>query len=145
MQTKSRQERDGKSYYIFLRRNTYATSTSRYSTQIKIQSIGGRPPGRLFSWPGLRPRRKWRFLCSFSLPPSLPCRPSLWLWALAWVFGASSISWRATAPTTPAPMLMCGKVTNKNLIGRPTAIPNFIIQKKQDKHNRLLCFFCILS
>lgn len=42
-------------------------------------------------------------------------------------------------------MLMCGKVTNKNLIGRPTAIPNFIIQKKQDKHNRLLCFFCILS
>ena len=69
-----------------------------------------------FSWPGLRPRRKWRFLCSFSLPPSLPCRPSLWPWAPAWACGASSISWRATAPTTPAPMLMCHKVTHKNLI-----------------------------
>ena len=30
-------------------------------------------------------------------------------WALAWVCGALSICWRATARTIPAPMLMYGK------------------------------------
>lgn len=33
-------------------------------------------------------------------------------------------------------MLMCDKVTQKNLIDRPPTIPNFIIRKKQNKHNR---------
>ena len=36
--------------------------------------------------------------------------------ALAWACGALSICWRATARTTLAPMLMCHKVTHKNLI-----------------------------
>ncbi len=37
--------------------------------------------------------------------------------------------------------LMCHKATQKNLIGRQPTIPNFIIQKKQDRHSHLLCFF----
>lgn len=47
--------------------------------------------------------------------------------------------------TTVPAMLMCDKVTHKNLIDRPPTIPNFIIRKKQNKHNRLLCFFRIPS
>ena len=56
----------------------------------------------------------------FSLLLSRLCRLSLLRWALAWACGALSICWRATVPTTRAPMLMCHKVTHKNLIdGNP--------------------------
>ena len=37
-------------------------------------------------------------------------------WAGRSVCGAASICWRDTEPTTPPAMLMCGKVTHKNLI-----------------------------
>ena len=42
------------------------------------------------------------------------------LWLSLWVpvsaCGVLSICWRVMVTTTPAPMLMCGKVTHKNLI-----------------------------
>ena len=42
------------------------------------------------------------------------------LWLSLWVpvsaFGVLSICWKVTATITPAPMLMCHKVTHKNLI-----------------------------
>ena len=46
---------------------------------------------------------------NFSLLLSRLCRLSLLRWALAWACGALSICWRATVPTTRAPMLMYGK------------------------------------
>lgn len=39
------------------------------------------------------------------------------------------------------PMLMCGKVTHNKLIDSNLTIPNFISNKEQNKHSRLLCFF----
>lgn len=41
----------------------------------------------------------------------------------------------------PATMLMCGKVTHNKLIDSNLTIPNFISNKEQNKHSRLLCFF----
>ena len=43
--------------------------------------------------------------------------------------------------TTQVPMLMCGKVTHNKLIDSNLTIPNFISNKEQNKHSRLLCFF----
>ena len=57
-------------------------------------------------------------ICSSFLPLLILCRPLLWLSALAWACGALSISWRDTAAIIPVPMLMCRKVTHKNLIDR---------------------------
>ena len=70
-------------------------------------------------------------------------RPSLWPLEPVWVSGVLLTLWKVMAMIILARMLMCDKVTHKNLISRPTTIPNFIMQKKQNRHNRLLCFFYI--
>ena len=44
------------------------------------------------------------------------CRPSWLPWAPASACGAASTCWKGMGPTTPARMLMCHKVTHKNLI-----------------------------
>ena len=72
-----------------------------------------------------------RFLCPFTGKPHLRQKGVLWNFSTAqsayyrlWLslleqdlaFGALSISWRATEMIIRAQMLMCGKVTQKNLI-----------------------------
>ena len=54
-----------------------------------------------------------------SLSPSVPVSQC----------GVLSTSWKATATTTPAPMLMCGKVTHKNLIDSSPLFRKNIISK----------------
>ena len=56
------------------------------------------------------------YIWSFSIPQSMSFRRSLRRLAVVLAFGASSIFWKVTATTTLAQMLMCGKVTHKNLI-----------------------------
>ena len=75
-----------------------------------------RPHRAAFFMAGAMPPEKWRNVCSFSLPLSLLCRPLLLLSALASACGAWSTCWKVMVPTTPARMLMCHKVTRKNLI-----------------------------
>ena len=53
-------------------------------------------------------------LCSFFLPRSILCRPSLLPSALVLACGAWWICWRATDRIILAPMLMCHKVAYKN-------------------------------
>ena len=72
---------------------------------------------------------KWRLIWHFSHLQSTLYRPSLLLSALALACGAWSICWRATARITRAPMLMCGKVTHKNLIDSSPLFRKNIISK----------------
>ena len=86
--------------------------------------------------PGKIPE-KWRTIWHFSHPLSPLCRPLLSRWARASAFGALSICWRATARTTPAPMLMYGKEASnrKQEIDRQHhTIPNQRNQRPKDKH-----------
>ena len=64
-------------------------------------------------------------ICSFSLLPSTLCRPSLLPSALALACGALSTCWRATAPITPARMLMVNKEAQQkqDKDSSPAAIP----------------------
>ena len=78
-------------------------------------------------------------ICSSFLPLLILCRPLLWLSALAWACGALSISWRATARTTLVPMLMCGKVTNDNLIDSSHYFRN------TDQYEKLMWGFSYIS
>ena len=55
-------------------------------------------------------------LWHFSIAQLLLCRPSLWASAVPCVFGAVSTFWKVTARITLPAMLMCHKVTRKNLI-----------------------------
>lgn len=61
-------------------------------------------------------RQKVRHIWNFSIVQWIRYRPSLWAWAALCVYGAASICWRGTGPIIPPAMLMCGKVTHKNLI-----------------------------
>ena len=72
---------------------------------------------------------KWRLIWHFSHLQSTLYRPSLLLSALALACGAWLICWRATARITRAPMLMCGKVTHKNLIDSSPLFRKNIISK----------------
>ena len=72
---------------------------------------------------------KWRFIWHFSHLQSTLYRPSLLLSVLALACGAWLICWRATARITRAPMLMCGKVTHKNLIDSSPLFRKNIISK----------------
>ena len=72
---------------------------------------------------------KWRLIWHFSHLQSTLYRPSLSLSALALAYGVWSICWRATARITRAPMLMCGKVTHKNLIDSSPLFRKNIISK----------------
>ena len=86
--------------------------------------------------PGKIPE-KWRTIWHFSHPLSPLCRPLLSRWARASAFGALSICWRATARTTPAPMLMYGKEASnrKQEIDRQhRTIPNQRSQRPKDKY-----------
>ena len=56
------------------------------------------------------------YIWSFSIPQSMSFRRSLRRLAVVLAFGASSIFWKVTGRTTLRQMLMCGKVTHKNLI-----------------------------
>lgn len=78
-------------------------------------------------------------ICSSFLPLLILCRPLLWLSALAWACGALSISWRGTAAIIPAPMLMCGKVTNDNLIDSSHYFRN------TDQYEKLMWGFSYIS
>ena len=55
-------------------------------------------------------------LWHFSIAQLLLCRPSLWASAVPCVFGAASTFWKVTGRITRPAMLMCHKVTHKNLI-----------------------------
>ena len=57
-------------------------------------------------------------LWNFSIVQLILCRPSLWASAARFAYGAASIFWRDTGRTTRQAMLMCHKVTHKNLIDR---------------------------
>ena len=46
------------------------------------------------------------------------------------ISGALSTCWKVTATTTPAPMLMCGKVTHKNLIDNS---PSLFLKLRENK------------
>ena len=72
---------------------------------------------------------KWRLIWHFSHLQSTLYRPSLSRSALALAYGVWSICWRATARITRAPMLMCGKVTHKNLIDSSPLFRKNIISK----------------
>ena len=72
---------------------------------------------------------KWRLIWHFSHLQSILYRPSLLLSVLALACGAWLICWRATARITRAPMLMCGKVTHKNLIDSSPLFRKNIISK----------------
>ena len=72
---------------------------------------------------------KWRLIWHFSHLQSTLYRPSLLLSVLALACGAWLICWRATARITRAPMLMCGKVTHKNLIDSSPLFRKNIISK----------------
>ena len=74
-----------------------------------------------YKWSGhpqikLRDRAKEENVWHFLTQQSVYCRLSLWLSVLVLASGEPSTCWRATAMITPVPMLMCGKVTHKNLI-----------------------------
>ena len=56
------------------------------------------------------------YIWSFSIPQSMSFRRSLRRLAVVLAFGASSIFWKAAAMIIRAQMLMCHKVTHKNLI-----------------------------
>ena len=56
------------------------------------------------------------YIWSFSIPQSMSFRRSLRRLAVVLAFGALSIFWKATAMIIRAQMLMCDKVTHKNLI-----------------------------
>ena len=56
------------------------------------------------------------YLWNFSIVQLILCRPSLWASVERFAYGAASIFWRDTGRTTRQAMLMCGKVTHKNLI-----------------------------
>ena len=56
------------------------------------------------------------YIWSFSIPQSMSFRRLLRRLAAVLAFGAWSIFWKATAMTIRAQMLMCHKVTRKNLI-----------------------------
>ncbi len=70
-------------------------------------------------------RQKVRHIWNFSIVQWIRYRPSLWAWAGRSVYGAASICWRDTGPTTPPAMLMYGKEASnrKQEIDR-TSIPN---------------------
>ena len=55
-------------------------------------------------------------LWNFSIVRLLLCRLSLWASAVRCAFGAASTFWKVTARITLPAMLMCHKVTHKNLI-----------------------------
>lgn len=57
------------------------------------------------------------------------------------VSGEQSTCLKDMVMTTQVQMLMCGKVTHNKLIDSNPTIPNFISNKEQNKHSRLLCFF----
>lgn len=57
------------------------------------------------------------------------------------VSGEQSTCLKDMVMTTQVQMLMCGKVTHNKLIDSNLTIPNFISNKEQNKHSRLLCFF----
>ena len=60
----------------------------------------------------IKEKRLWNSLTLLSKSS----RPSLLPSVPVSAFGVLSICWRVMATTTPAPMLMCHKVTHKNLI-----------------------------
>ena len=107
------------------RKRTRTSSTMMTSTiqtplhkrfETKCPEVCNLPPARAaFFVTGENPE-KWRLIWHFSHLQSTLYRPSLSLSALALAYGVWSICWRATARITRAPMLMCGKVTHKNLI-----------------------------
>ena len=68
----------------------------------------------------------------FCRPSSLPSEPVL-------ASGALSTCWKVTATTTPAPMLMCGKVTNDNLIDSSHYFRN------TDQYEKLMWGFSYIS
>ena len=63
------------------------------------------------------------YIWSFSIPQSMSFRRSLRRLAVVLAFGASSIFWKATAMIIRAQMLMCHKVTRKNLIDSSPLFP----------------------
>ena len=65
--------------------------------------------GRVLPFPAI-------YIWSFLILQSMFFRRLLRRLAAVLAFGASSIFWKATAMIIRAQMLMCGKVTHKNLI-----------------------------
>ena len=65
------------------------------------------------------------------------------LWLSLWVpvsaFGVPSTCWKVMVTTTPAPMLMCGKVTNDNLIDSSHYFRN------TDQYEKLMWGFSYIS
>ena len=65
------------------------------------------------------------------------------LWLLLWVpvsaFGVPSTCWKVTATTTPAAMLMCGKVTHKNFTDSSHYFRN------TDQYEKLMWGFSYIS
>ena len=68
-------------------------------------------------------------LWNFSIVRLLLCRLSLWASAVRCVFGAASTFWKVTVRITRPAMLMCGKVTHKNLIDSSPLFRKNIISK----------------
>ena len=79
------------------------------------------------------------YIWSFSIPQSMSFRRSLRRLAVVLAFGASSIFWKATATTIRAQMLMCGKVTNDNLIDSSHYFRN------TDQYEKLMWGFSYIS
>ena len=73
--------------------------------------------------------KRRNLLWNFSTVQSRYCRLSSSHSVLVSASGARSICWRATATITPAQMLMCGKVTHKNLIDSSPLFRKNIISK----------------
>ena len=79
------------------------------------------------------------YIWSFSIPQSMSFRRSLRRLAVVLAFGASSIFWKATAMIIRAQMLMCGKVTNDNLIDSSHYFRN------TDQYEKLMWGFSYIS
>ena len=79
------------------------------------------------------------YLWNFSIVQLILCRPSLWASAARFAYGAASIFWRDTGRPTLQAMLMCGKVTNDNLIDSSHYFRN------TDQYEKLMWGFSYIS
>ena len=79
------------------------------------------------------------YIWSFSIPQSMSFRRSLRRLAQVLVSGALSTFWKVTARTILLPMLMCGKVTNDNLIDSSHYFRN------TDQYEKLMWGFSYIS